>query len=491
RELQVIAPPTSPNYQIMDHSANMTGTSLPPGLRFPTGSILGHHLIISGTYLTNPSQTFSIWALNLSNLVWTRIDTGSCFSQGSWNRGVLCETNNKYFVLGHRDRSLVDDYNHRQTNFDHVTVVDMEAFGIYQPPPATMSPVSQELGLSMMNDPNIADFEIVTSDDQRIPVNSQLLSSRWPHFKALVDQHAESASKPKYDEETQRNSDDELVLMYHNRALEFPEPYEITIAFLQYLYTDHLLTPQQHQPHILAQLLLLADMYDLSRLRQLASHALHQSLSMATAALIYETAALSRQIGLQIRALKVMIAAKKMVQQRQGKEQSSSRSIANGNGQTTSNRVSLSEQEFSSPPPSALQSDLRSSYYDPYSPAVNLPSQSSHTTRSRSSSSASALSGTIPNRGYLPTIQDNSGSNESGVVNANSSRPRLRSTQSSSSLRSAKSFAGSSSTFGTSAIHQQSIATDNRSYQQDAGFGYVSGGMPGMVQLYDHASDCL
>ncbi|PKC13208.1 galactose oxidase, partial [Rhizophagus irregularis] len=302
RELQVIAPPTTSNYQIMDHSSNMTGAFLPPGLRFPTGAILGHHLIISGTYLTNTSQTFSIWALNLANLVWTRIDTGSCFSQGSWNRGILCEETNRYFVLGHRDRSLVDDYNHRQTNFDHVTVVDLEAFGVYQPPPATMSTNAQELGLALLNDSNIADFEIVTQDDRRIPVNSQILSQRWPHFKALTIKNPE---------------DEETILMYNNRALEFPEPYPVTLAFLQYLYTDHLLTSQQHQPQILAQLLLLADMYDLDRLRQLTSHSLHQSLSMSTAALIYETAALSRQTGLQIRALKVMIAAKKMLQQQQ------------------------------------------------------------------------------------------------------------------------------------------------------------------------------
>ncbi|CAJ0906397.1 14440_t:CDS:1, partial [Entrophospora sp. SA101] len=184
RELQLITPPTIPNYQIVDHSTNMSG-ALPPGLRFPTGAILGQHLIISGTYLTSPCQTFSIWALNLANFIWIRIDTGSCFLQGSWNRGVLCEATNKYYVLGHRDRSLVDDYNHRQTNYNHVTVVDLEAFGIYRPPPTTMTTSAQELGLALLNDPNIADFEIITQDEQRIPVNSQILSQRWPHFKAL------------------------------------------------------------------------------------------------------------------------------------------------------------------------------------------------------------------------------------------------------------------------------------------------------------------
>ncbi|CAG8781063.1 23180_t:CDS:1, partial [Racocetra persica] len=410
RELQVISPPMSENYKTVDYSSNMSGAFLPPGLRFPTGAILGHHLIISGTYLTNSNQTFSIWALNLVNLFWIRIDTGSCFSQGSWNRGVLCEKTNKYIVLGNRDRSLVDDYNHRQTNFDHVTVVDLEAFGVYQPPHTTMSPSAQELGLAMMNNANTADFDIVTQDGQRIPVNSQFLSKRWPHFKALVDQQAERVPKLKYEEETRRNSDDEFILMYKNRALKFPESHIVTLAFLQYLYTDHLLTIQQYQPHVLAQLLLLADMYDIDRLRQLASHALHQSLDTTTAALIYETAALSRRTGLQIRALKVMIAAKKMNQQQKNKEQSHG---VQYNSSMMSRRTSITEQDLAlsanwkmpspanSQLPAAIPTEMRVSYYDPYSSSVNLPPQPGlvHTTRSRSSSSASMY-----NRGYMPTI---------------------------------------------------------------------------------------
>ncbi|CAG8589286.1 160_t:CDS:2, partial [Paraglomus occultum] len=304
RELQVVAPPTTSNFQIMDHSTSMTGAFLPPGLRFPTGYILGHYLIISGTYLTNASQTFSVWALNLANLVWTRIDTGSTFTHGSWNRGVLCEVTNKYIVLGNRDRALVEDYNHRQTNFDHVAIIDLEAFGVYQPPPATMSPSAQELGLALISEPNMADYEIVTIDGYRIPVNSMMLSARWPHFRALAEAQANRVPEVKYDSVSKKGEEEATITMYNYRALEFPEPYAVAIAFIQYLYTDNLLTLQQHQPAILAQLLLLADMYDLERLRQLASHALHQNLNMSTAALIYETAALSKQSGLQIRALK-------------------------------------------------------------------------------------------------------------------------------------------------------------------------------------------
>ncbi|KAI8360063.1 hypothetical protein B0O80DRAFT_193759 [Mortierella sp. GBAus27b] len=313
RELQVLTPP---KFNLQDHSSSMTGSMLPPGLRFPTGAISGQHLLLSGTYLSQSQQSFSIWSLNLSSLVWTRIDTGTVFSTGSWNRGVLLETTNSYLVFGNRTRSLADDYQNRQTNFEHVSIVDLEAFGIYQHPPTTMTQTAQELGLSLLNDPSMADFEILTQDHQRIPVNSAVLATRWPYFAALLrEQEDQDAAQCKLD-----NTEYDPTLS-HKRTLSLPEPYPVVLAFLQYLYTDHLVTAQQHQAQVLSQLLLLADMYGLDRLRDLATHALHQMLNMSTAAMVYETAALSQQTGLQIRSLKVMVAAKKMLHQQQVKLQ--------------------------------------------------------------------------------------------------------------------------------------------------------------------------
>ncbi|KAF9090211.1 hypothetical protein BGX23_006162 [Mortierella sp. AD031] len=326
RELQVLTPP---GFVTQDHSHSMTGNVLPPGLRFPTGAIAGQHLLLSGTYLTNAHQSFSIWSLNLSSLAWTRIDTGTVFSTGSWNRGLLLENSNAYLVFGNKTRSLADDYQNRQTNFEHVSIVDLEAFGIYQHPPTTMTQTAQELGLSLLNDPSMADFEILTQDDQRIPVNSAILSARWPYFGALMrEQEEKEAAQCKAD-----NTEHDPTLST-KRTLSLPEPYSVVLAFLQYLYTDHLVTAQQHHSQVLSQLLLLADMYGLDRLRDLATHALHQMLNMSTAAMVYETAALSQQIGLQIRSLKVMIAAKKMLQQQQLKlqqQQALSQSISVNN----------------------------------------------------------------------------------------------------------------------------------------------------------------
>ncbi|KAF8932024.1 hypothetical protein BGZ52_011181 [Haplosporangium bisporale] len=318
RELQVLNPP---QFSTQDHSHSMSGSILPPGLRFPTGAIAGQHLLLSGTYLTNAQQTFSIWSLNLSSLVWTRIDTGTVFNSGSWNRGLLMEDSNAYLVFGNKSRNLADDYQNRQTNFEHVSIVDLEAFGIYQQPPTTMTQTAQELGLGLLNDPAMADFEILTNDNQRIPVNSAILSARWPYFGALLREQEEQDANDAALGVTAEGSDYDPTL-FSKRTLTLPEPYTVVLAFLQYLYTDHLVTAQQHHSQVLSQLLLLADMYGLDRLRDLATHALHQMLNMSTAAMVYETAALSQQTGLQIRSLKVMIAAKKMLQQQQAQSQS-------------------------------------------------------------------------------------------------------------------------------------------------------------------------
>ncbi|KAG0305737.1 hypothetical protein BGZ99_001982, partial [Dissophora globulifera] len=343
RELQVLTPP---QFSTQDHSQSMSGNLLPPGLRFPTGAIAGQHMLLSGTYLSNAQQSFSIWSLNLTSLVWTRIDTGTVFSTGSWNRGMLLENMNAYLVFGNRNRNLADDYQNRQTNFDHVSIVDLEAFGIYQHPPTTMTQTAQELGLVLLNDPSMADFEVLTQDQQRIPVNSAVLSARWPYFAALLrEQEEQDAAQSKQD-----NSEYDPTLS-PRRTLSLPEPYTVVLAFLQYLYTDHLVTAQQHHSQVLSQLLLLADMYGLDRLRDLATHALHQMLNMSTAAMVYETAALSQQTGLQIRSLKVMIAAKKMLQQQQFKlqqQQAVSQSIPSVGSSWASSEISPQQHQFQS-----------------------------------------------------------------------------------------------------------------------------------------------
>ncbi|KAL2264166.1 hypothetical protein VTK26DRAFT_1284 [Humicola hyalothermophila] len=213
-ELQI----RSPDGQLSERT--MSGTYSPPGLRFPNGGIIDTHFVVSGTYLTSSKQEYALWALDLRTLTWSRIDAGGAvFSQGSWNRGVLWNRRNAFVVLGNKNRSLVDDYNHRRINFSHVCMVELEAFGFYDNPRKT-SPMSgfvsasspytgpglslarkagftaggryhsraaEELGEKALAMRELADMDILCIGGERIPINSRIVARRWgPYFVQLL-----------------------------------------------------------------------------------------------------------------------------------------------------------------------------------------------------------------------------------------------------------------------------------------------------------------
>lgn len=203
----------------------MHSPSSPPGLRFPNGGIINGHFVVSGTYLTTSKQEYALWALDLKTLTWGSFDvSGSVFRQGSWNRGVLWDRRNAFVILGHRKRSLVEDYNHRRINFSHLCIVEMEAFGLYNNPcrnsptsgyvsmsappvPASLHsklaqltsggrPLSSsfdELGQIALSMVEMADMEIQALGGERIPVSSRILSRRWgPYFIQLLRDSSDS-----------------------------------------------------------------------------------------------------------------------------------------------------------------------------------------------------------------------------------------------------------------------------------------------------------
>ncbi|KAI9593427.1 hypothetical protein BDF19DRAFT_415535 [Syncephalis fuscata] len=161
RELQVLGP----DLHLTDRSRGMTGENRPPGLRFPTGHLIGDHLVVSGTYLTNTSQTFSTWLLDMRRLVWARLECSRPLHKGSWNRAVLDARRNRHLILGNRERTLLVDYEHRRVNFEHVAAVCLESYGVYDVPRQRISVLGQELGGILLNRRQFADFEIRVSAD--------------------------------------------------------------------------------------------------------------------------------------------------------------------------------------------------------------------------------------------------------------------------------------------------------------------------------------
>jgi Galactose oxidase, central domain len=199
----------------------------PPGLRFPNGGVIDNHFVVSGTFLTSYKQEYALWALDLRNLSWSRIDIGSTtFSQGSWNRGILWQRRNAFVILGNRKRSLVEDYNHRRVNFSNMCVVELEAFGLFDNPrklgplsgymsasapnppshsaprPGTsgrqetsdrfgsgreISRAAEELGRMVLSSPELADMDFLAINGERVPVNSRMVARRWgPYFTTIL-----------------------------------------------------------------------------------------------------------------------------------------------------------------------------------------------------------------------------------------------------------------------------------------------------------------
>ncbi|CAE6421168.1 unnamed protein product [Rhizoctonia solani] len=314
RELQTLHPtPSTPDspFTLTDASARLTGTSLPPGLRFPTGALLGTHLLIAGTYLAHTFQSYSLWALDLRTYTWSRIDPGAALSHGSWGRGVVWGNGGRFVVFGNREGNLVEDYNRRLLSWGDVAYVDLEAFGVYSPPRRMFSAptppiLTAELvanvscqdptqthallpviaNLRMLHQEQLADFEIVADDNRRIKCSSAVLEARWGWFRrqrqlfrkkaqkieaelSRDPTRARSGSRSGIDEGSEEHHiaimDDrelaELDPRLSSRELRLSEPYAVTLALLQYLYGLTLVTSLQHAPPVLSALLLIASTY--------------------------------------------------------------------------------------------------------------------------------------------------------------------------------------------------------------------------------------
>lgn len=117
REIEVFPAPVDTSYTFDSTPLNraIEAASLPPGLRFPDGAIVGRHLVVFGTHLAPNANVLCIWALDLGEdgphgiaaraargekLAWQRVDPGSVLARGSWNRGVVWK--NSLVVLGDR-----------------------------------------------------------------------------------------------------------------------------------------------------------------------------------------------------------------------------------------------------------------------------------------------------------------------------------------------------------------------------------------------------
>lgn len=116
-----------------------------------------------------------------------------------------------------------------------------------------------------------------------IHVHRIILELRWPHFKRLYS--AQMAE-------------------YHSKKMHIPEPYSVVRAFLYYLYTDSIAGHPEYCSDIIdvAGMLVMANLYDMPKLRLLCVNRLSRELDVENAAIVWERAGRTNEEWLMRRA---------------------------------------------------------------------------------------------------------------------------------------------------------------------------------------------
>ncbi|KAL1952930.1 hypothetical protein VTO42DRAFT_3933 [Malbranchea cinnamomea] len=308
------------------------------------------HVYSSGLLLdlVTPSETVRPWECNLSSLEldslrWRRLADGSeIFNAGyRWHYCTLNEDGTKAWLLGcNLDIASNGPGAGDENHLSEVLPLDLEKYGILgnsvmsqvteqtrilaserQPSPQ-WSGLGAELAAVFDQPPETGsgtDFIITAQRDDEEPaddynnivmhdestasisrntptflppnavtsaaihVHRIILQARWPHFKRLyAAQMAE----------------------YHTKRMHIPEPYSVVRAFLYYLYTDSIAEHPEHGPDVfeVAGMLVMANLYDMPKLRLLCVNRLSRELDVENAAIVWERAGRTNEEWLKRRA---------------------------------------------------------------------------------------------------------------------------------------------------------------------------------------------
>ncbi|KAI8353561.1 hypothetical protein B0O80DRAFT_387094, partial [Mortierella sp. GBAus27b] len=278
RDFKVITPhythPTAGS-----QSLTMMGADLPPGLRFPQGHVYQNHLIVTGTLIVpGKGPTLAIYAFNLGLYKWERLATDDVLDDGSWNRTLLHPATGTLLIFGNHKTNPEHDYANRLQHHDHIMLINLQAFGLYDRPIPSLPAMAQELGQELLSNPSLSDMHIASATGTLFGANSTILAARWPEFARLL-------LSPPYVTP--------LILV-------LPVPDEVVPLFLQYLYTGAL--PGTITASMADYLLILARRYELNGLYALTMDSLHQTV-YSQPIRVYSTALIAGELGLQARAV--------------------------------------------------------------------------------------------------------------------------------------------------------------------------------------------
>ncbi|CAO3702495.1 unnamed protein product [Rhizopus stolonifer] len=243
-------------------------------------------LVVFGRYLadqTKNENVYGLWMLDLDTLEWQRQESHSIFDMGGWNYFTIVTQNTQDQVKTHNFLFLGNTDQHRPQGYDHfrdALIIQSESLGLYDIPQPQFS-----LEFSrFLNNPELSDFIIVPSNGQEIHVHQLILVTRWPHFHNLY-----------------RSG----MMETHKGRMHVPESYEVVMALLKYLYNDCL---DENEPCVvLCDLLVLANMYLLNKLKKMCCLALYRHhLAIPQCGMIFEKAIMAEETGLRLLVLDFM-----------------------------------------------------------------------------------------------------------------------------------------------------------------------------------------
>lgn len=297
RELKIITPqythPSAsvPTFSIVEKTEAIEKLGqdhpLPPGLRFPQGHVYQNQLILTGTLIVpGKAPTLAIYAFNLTTYKWDRLDTDTTLDKGSWNRSLLHPATGTLLIFGHYESNADSDYSNRIQHHNHLMMVNLQAYGLYERPIPSFHPTAQDLGHDLLREPGLNDMEISSINGTLFGANSTILAARWPEFATML-------LSPPY---------------VTPLILELPVPDEVVPMFLYYLYTGALPLNSIVTPGVADYLLILARRYQLNGLHALAVDILHQTVTINPIR-VYSSALMASELGLQARAVELAMNA--------------------------------------------------------------------------------------------------------------------------------------------------------------------------------------
>lgn len=308
------------------------------GPNVPSQSLGTHfHVYSSGSLLdfVTPAGTMrpsecNLSALELDTLQWQKLAEGSeIFDPGyRWQYCAINEDGTKAWLIGSVNEAPDNNTGTVEEYLSDVLPLDLRRFGLLgnelssEPniemsrlpasdthPTSTLTSLGADLACMFDGGPEAgSDFTITGEKDEPIDddveylptapasntndtsnysppiyVHKIILQARWPHFNRVYNSQ---------------------MAEFQTKKMHIPEPYPVVRAFLYYLYTDSIAKHPRYCASLndVAGLLVMANVYDMPRLRLLCLYRLSRELDVDHAAIVWERAGVANEEWLRRRA---------------------------------------------------------------------------------------------------------------------------------------------------------------------------------------------